>query len=200
MLNYGAEAQKYFGYKTDDLMNKDLTAEQKALVVAYSADLFRGAIAADSNKTANFAKTSTGFSGRSATVSFEGAFAINYYFTPDSEPDGDITFYYWSATDYAKAGSLAVANATGKLTMKKGADGSYWAQVTGIAAKQLDDTYYVAAVYTSNLQRCCTGVIAYSLSKYCINKAGGTSDMKDLAAHTAVYGYHAKSYFQSIGQ
>ena len=200
MLNYGAEAQTYFGYKTDDLMNASLTAEQKALVVAYSADLFRGAIAADSTKTTNFAQTSTGFSSRSATVSFEGAFAINYYFTPNCELDGDITFYYWSATDYANASTLTVANATGKMTMVKNADGSYWAQVTGIAAKQLDDTYYVAAVYTSNLERCCTGVIAYSLSKYCMNKAAGTSDMKDLAADTAIYGYYAKVYFQSIGQ
>ena len=200
MLNYGAEAQNYFNYKTDDLMNASLTAEQKALVVDYSADLFRGAISADANKTTNFAKTATGFSSRSATVSFEGAFAINYYFTPNCEPDGDITFYYWSATDYANASNLAVANATGKMTMVKSADGSYWAQVTGIAAKQLDDTYYVAAVYTSNLERCCTGIVAYSLSKYCISKADGTSNMKDLAADTAVYGYHAKAYFQSVGQ
>jgi hypothetical protein len=31
MLNYGAAAQNYFGYRTDDLMNADLTQAQKAL-------------------------------------------------------------------------------------------------------------------------------------------------------------------------
>ncbi len=31
LLNYGAAAQTYFGYKTDALVNADLTAEQKAL-------------------------------------------------------------------------------------------------------------------------------------------------------------------------
>jgi hypothetical protein len=34
MLNYGAEAQKYFTYNTDDLVNADLSEEQKALASA----------------------------------------------------------------------------------------------------------------------------------------------------------------------
>jgi hypothetical protein len=33
-----------------------------------------------------------------------------------------------------------------------------------------------------------------------MNNAAGTSSMKDLAAATAVYGYHAKVYFQSVGK
>ena len=198
MLNYGAEAQKYFNYKTNDLMNKDLTQDQKNLVVDYSPSLFQGALKPDSAKIANFAQTATGFSGRSASVSFEGAFAINYYFVPDSIPDGDIVMYYWTANDYNAADQLSVSNASGKITMEKQENGAYWAHLDGIAAKQLDDTYYVAAVYTSDLQRCCTGVISYSLSKYCMNNAAGTSAMKDLAAYTAVYGYHAKAYFATI--
>jgi hypothetical protein len=200
MLNYGAEAQKYFQYKTDELMNKELSAAQKALAVNYSADLFVGAVAPDGAKSANFAQTPMGFTTRRATVSFEGAFAINYYLAPNCDIDGDIMFYYWTAQDYASASKLSVANASGKMTMVPNGDGTYWAQLTGIAAKQLDDTYYVAAVYTSNLQRCCTGVIPYSLSRYCMNNAAGTSDMKDLATYTAVYGYHAKAYFRSVGQ
>lgn len=60
------------------------------------------------------------------------------------------------------------------VTAREG--GAYWGQVKGIAAKQLDMTYYVAGVYTDaegNTHR--TGVIAYSLSKYSINKSSGES-------------------------
>jgi hypothetical protein len=196
MLNYGAAAQNFFGYRTDDLMNSELTAAQKALVKPYTSDLLVGAVPADSRKTGNFTQTSAGFSGRSASVSFEGAFMINYYFAPDRTVNGDLTFYYWSAEDYAAANKLTTANATGKLPMKNLGDGSYSAQVTGIAAKQIDDTFYVCGVYTSGGNTYCTGIIAYSLSRYCKNNAGSADPgMQELAKATAVYGYHAATYF-----
>ena len=198
MLNYGAEAQLYFRYNTNDLMNKDLTAAQKELVSTYSSGLFKGTVPVNSAKVGSFTATATGFSGKSASVSFEGAFAINYYFIPNCDIDANISFYYWNPTDYAKATALAPSNATGKLTMQKQADGSYWAQVSGIPAKELDETYYVAAFYTSDNRACCTGVIAYSLSKYCMNNAGNGSAMQGLAQGTAMYGYHAKAYFDSL--
>ena len=198
MLNYGAEAQLYFNYNTNNLMNKDLTAAQKALVKDYNASLFKGTVPVSSSKVGNFTATSTGFSGKSASVSFEGAFAVNYYFTPNCDIDGNITLYYWNPADYAKVSSLAPSNASGKLTMEKQANGSYWAQVSGIPAKELDETYYVAAFYTSENELRCTGVIAYSLSKYCMNNASGTSTMNGLARATAMYGYHAQTYFNSI--
>jgi hypothetical protein len=194
MLNYGAEAQKYFGYKADDLMNASLTDEQRGLVVAYSTDLLNGPVSADSSKIGAMVKTEVGFGSRSATVSFEGAFAINYYFAPNSYVDSHIIFYYWTANDYAAVSTLSPANATGKMTMQANSDGTYWAQIGGIAAKQLDDTFYVAAVYTSDLETRCTGVIAYSLSKYCMNNANHPM-MAEFAKATAVYGYHAIQYF-----
>lgn len=195
MLNYGAAAQGYFGYNTDDLMNAVLTAEQQSMVAAYDSTLFTGVVPADSSKTGIFAKTETGFSKRSASVSFDGAFAINYYFTPNSSVDSEITFYYWSAADYNAVSMPTPANATGTVTMMEAGDGSYWAQITGIAAKELDDTYYVAANYTSVDQMCCSGLVAYSLSKYCMNNDSG--DMGSLAQATAMYGYYAKLYFAS---
>ena len=195
MLNYGAAAQKYFGYNTDTLMNADLTDGQKAMVVPYDATLFKGAVAADIAKIGVFTKTETGFSGRSATVSFEGAFAINYYFTPNDSVDGSIIFYYWNTADYAAASTLTASNATGKIVMTDSGNGTYWAQITGIAAKQLDDTYYVAGFYTSDMEIRCTGVIAYSLSKYCMNNAVDGNVMQELASAAAMYGYYAKQYF-----
>ena len=198
MLNYGAAAQEFFGYNTDALMNADLTDAQKAMVDPYDAALFTGAISADSNKTANFPKTLMGFSQRSASVSFEGAFAINYYFAPNEEVAGEMTFYYWTPADYAAADELSADNASGSFGMKRNADGSCWAQVSGIAAKNLDKTYYVCGKYTDTLGRTfCTGVIAYSLSKYCMNNAVEGKEMQHLAAATAMYGYYAAQYFNT---
>jgi hypothetical protein len=197
ILNYGAAAQEFFGYKTEDLMNASLTADQKALVNAYSADLVTGAVAADASKIGTFAKTD-GFSAKSASVSFEGAFAINYYFSTSAEAAGDVTFFYWNAADYVKVNVLTADNATGTFAMDQQSNGVYWAQVAGIAAKELDDTFYVAAMYTdANGNTYCTGVIAYSVSQYCVNNAN--TAMADLAQATAVYGYHAKNYFNIGG-
>ena len=195
MLNYGAAAQEYFGYNTDSLMNAELTAEQQALVVAFDAGLFTGAVAADASKTGNFTKTSTGFSEKSATVSFDGALCVNYYFTPSATVNGDMMLYIWTPDVYAAAETLTAENAE-TMTMVAGFNGGYWGQVSGIAAKNLDDTYYVAGVYTdADGNTYCTGVIAYSLSRYCLNKAVDGNEMQELASATAMYGYYAKSYF-----
>jgi hypothetical protein len=196
MLNYGAAAQSYFGYNTDNLMNAELTAEHKALVIPYDKALFTGTVAADSNKVGAFTATTTGFSKKSATVSFEGAFCVNYYFTPNTTVSGDMTLYIWTPEDYASADVLTADNATETMTMVPGSDGRYWGQLSGIAAKSLDETYYVAGVYTdADGNTCCTGVIAYSLSKYCMSKAVDGNEMQELAAATAMYGYYAKQYF-----
>ncbi|MBQ7344983.1 MAG: starch-binding protein, partial [Oscillospiraceae bacterium] len=58
MLNYGAEAQLYFGHNTDALANASLTDEQKALNVAYDESLVADVVTADATKSANFVYTS----------------------------------------------------------------------------------------------------------------------------------------------
>jgi hypothetical protein len=79
--------------------------------------------------------------------------------------------------------------------MEKGA-GTWFAPVSGIAPKALDKTYYAAGVYEdADGNTYCTGVIAYSVSQYCLNKAVDGSEMQQLAGATAMYGYYAKQYF-----
>jgi hypothetical protein len=197
MLNYGAAAQSYFGYNTDNLMNAELTAEQKAMNIAYDETLFKNAVAVDPAKIGAFGATATGFSKKTATVSFEGAFCVNYYFTPSAAVDGSMTLYIWTPEDYAAATTLTAENAI-VVPMVAGADGRHFGQVEGIAAKSLDETYYVAGVYTdANGNTYCTGIIAYSLSKYCINNAKPGKDMQELASATAMYGYYANLYFNT---
>jgi hypothetical protein len=160
-------------------------------VKAYDESYFKNAIPVDSAKIGSFATTS-GFAAKSASVSFEGAFAVNYYFTPSAAVNGNVKLYIWTPEDYAAASKLTAQNASEVVSMAAQADGSYWGQVSGIAAKMLDKTYYVAGVYTdAQGNTYCTGVIAYSLSKYCINNAKPGKDMQELAGATAMYGYYA---------
>jgi hypothetical protein len=192
MLNYGAAAQEYFGYRTDDLMNKDLTDEQQALVRAYDPSLFRGVVA-DPNKITTF--TASGFSRRAATVSFGGAFTINYYLTPSEAVAGQMKLYIWNAQDYAATSTLTADNASSVITMEKQSSGAYWGQVSGIAPKSIDDTYYVAAVYTDEVGNThSTGILPYSISQYCMNTANSPT-MGNLSQATAMYGYYASQYF-----
>jgi hypothetical protein len=63
----------------------------------------------------------------------------------------------------------------------------------------MDKTYYVSCVFKSGGSYVTTGIIPYSLGKYCEGKAATDGDAQQAFAQaTAVYGYYAKNYFASI--
>ena len=192
MLKYGAEAQLYFGHNTDALANGTMTAEQLSLPETYRADMISAVPSASQEKQGVF-YNNKGFSKRSPAVSFEGAFSINYFFTPAYTPDNGITLYYWTAQDFEAADVLSADNATGSMQMT--GTGEYRADITGISAKALSDGVYVAAVYTNEGTAWTSGVLGYSIGSYCSSQASKGGDIAALAMATAVYGYHAKQYF-----
>ena len=194
MLNYGAAAQTYFGYKPYNLMNSTLTSAQTGLVQSYNSGMIASVVKPATGKVGIFTN-SGGFSKRYPTVSFEGAFSINYYFAPSNAPDGKLKLYYWDQATYNSVATLTPGNATGSMIMTANENGEYHGIVDGIAAKDLGGTVYVAAGYTSGGVTYCTGVLAYSIGSYCVSQAAGGSSMKSFAAATAVYSYYAKQYF-----
>ena len=201
MINYGAEAQAYFCGKEGvefTPMNSFLTEEQQAMINAYDASMVADLISVDSSKIGMFTYNTGDFTKRSNSVSFDGAFAINYYFTAKGTPDNGMKFYYWNTADYEAADVLTPENATGTMDMVAGSGNQYWSQVSGIAAKEVDHTYFVAGVYELDGVTYTTGILAYSLGKYCARLAAGTTDQQALSAATAVYGYYAKEYFTNV--
>ena len=192
MLNWGSEAQNYFSYKPYNPMNSTLTTDQRNLVQPYTASMVNSVKQPDVSKAGIFTNTG-GFSRKYPSVVFEGAFSINYYFTPSSTPNNTVTLYYWTQETYEAANTLTTANATGKIKMTA-VNGVYQAVIDGIAARELDRTIYVAAGYNSGTTSYCSGVLAYSLGAYCASKAATAGDMQPFAAATAVYGYYAKQY------
>ena len=194
MLNYGAAAQNYFLHNTDNLANSTLTDEQKTLSEAYRSDMVTAVPTVAANKQGVFVNNQ-GFRSRRPAVSFEGAFSINYFFTPQYAPVGEITMYYWTEADFAAAEVLTVENASGFITMDGTGTQQYRGDLTGISAKDLSSAVYVAAIYSDGTNTWTSGVLGYSIGAYCSSMAKGTDAMAELAKATAVYGYHAKQYF-----
>jgi hypothetical protein len=190
MLNYGAEAQKYFGYQTDNLMNKDLTADDQALLAGFDASSLNGVQKVDPAKVGVFASTG-GFTRRSPAISFNGAFEINYFFTPAHAPDGDMVLCFWNEDTYNSVTELTYDNAD-KIVEVGTKDGTYTATSDEIIARQLDQTLYVAAVYQYDGETYCSGVLPYSIAAYCQKPPVG---VQALATAAAIYGCTAKQFF-----
>ena len=194
MLNYGAEAQLHFNYNTDALINSFLTDPARALVADYDESMVDDVVAADDARAGHFVMQSGSFTSIYPTVSFEGAFSVNYYFANGLEADSGLTFVYWDADTYNSVEKLTTANATGMMKMTQ--EGDLWtAAVAGIAAKDIDQTIYVVAIYKSGGTAYTSKVIPYSIGKYCETIAANGNSF---GAATAVYGYYAKTYFANL--
>ena len=193
LLNYGTEAQTYFGYNTGSLLNDQLTAAQRALVSAYSGGMMPNIAPVDADRQGSFAANG-GFGEKYPSVTFGGAFAINYYCVPGFVPYGGITMYYWREADYLAADVLTAENAAGSVPMIRSGS-AYKGSVTGISAKDISDGVYVAFVYSDGITTYSSGVLEYSIGMYCSTMAGYENDFTPLAQATAVYGYYAKQYF-----
>jgi hypothetical protein len=195
MLNYGAQAQSYFGYKTGSLVNADLTSAQKALVSNYSASMMN-TVATPAASKLSVMVNNGGYTSRYPTISFEGVFCINYYFKPSAVPSGNITMYVWNQADYQSVSTLRKNNATMAINMTKTSSDEYVAVVDGIAAKDLDKGVYVSFCYSDGTTDYCSGVVGYSIGTYCTSQAAKTGSLANLAASCAVYGYYAKQMFR----
>lgn len=199
LLNYGTAAQNHFGYKVDTPMNADLTPQQQALVQPYDASFVAPLVPVDNEKIGQFVYSEDGYTGRRPSVSFDGAFSINYYFTTALIPDGDVTMYYWTLDDYQKAEVLTPENSTGSVTMMPtGIANQYWANVSDIPAKLIDQTVFVAAVYTSGGEEYSTGVLSYSVGSYCQGMATYGDSTAALCQAAAMYGHYTKEYFDNL--
>lgn len=198
MLNYGAAAQAYFNYNLENPINASLTTEQKAYVAEYSDDMLDSLTYCDASKKGElFANGNTAFTNRTPSVNFEGAFSVNFYFgSPKAEVGSEVIFYVWDQATYEAVDTLLPDNAIAKSTCTS--DGTFYAAVVeGIAAKDVDETFYCAAIFSgTDGKTYVSGVIAYSLGYYLENQANGTA-MPDFAKTTAVYAYYAKALFHN---
>ena len=114
LLNYGAEAQKYFEYNVDDLANKNLTADQ----LAYGQD--EVTMTNDSIK-------GTGYAGMDLVLKSE--IILDFYFEniPDTHDD-----MYAIATYTNHYGDGKEIKVEGEAFLQDPSDGCWYAPVKGL--------------------------------------------------------------------
>ena len=196
LMNYGAAAQEYFGYKTDELMNADISADAQALVSAYN-DSMIPALVQPGDKVSGLS-ANDGFVGIAPSVNFGGALGMNYTVLPKKALESDIKLYIWTEAELAANEALTLENAKEVITMTAASNGTYMGRFKGISAKNAGDTIYACAVYTSGGVEYRTGVVTYSVAAYCKGYATNTNAaFQPMAAMAAVYTYYADAYLNN---
>ena len=192
ILNYGAEAQKYFEYKIDNLMNSELTEEQKQ--VKWSEDLVRSDYSIPDDKDAGFVRDKSVVTSLGGYLNLEGAIDYNFYAKVNFTPK-NATIYYWTEDAVNELDVLTLENATSseKLTWK---NSRYEGKYEGQPAKEMFRTIYALLVFEREDGTIETsGVVGYSPERYCfINKDKGDKN-EFLSKALVVYGDAAIAYF-----
>ncbi len=184
VLVYGAQAQKYFGYNTDDLATALLTAEQLAYATAETPDL--GSDFSYTNKD----DMNTVFIG--ASLVFENTLGMNIIIDV-SKYEGDISdlTLVIAYTDIV-TGEVVTIDAVGSELVANNAYYTY--KLDGLSVRELR-TVITAIVYDA-YGAPVSGTLEYSMSTYIYNKVGSESPIVDLAIATIKYADSAFNYFR----
>ena len=194
ILNYGTAAQIHFEYNLDDLMNANLTEEQK--LMNWDGTLVRNDYSVPNGKDSSLVRDNA-VTSRGGYLDLEGAIDYNFYakvnFTPVKA-----TIYYWTEADVADLESLTLENATSSEDMTWIAEKERWeGKFEGQAAKRMFNTVYACMVFEdAEGNTVVSGVIGYSPERYAfINQDKGDTNA-ELAKRLAVYGDAARAYFE----
>lgn len=184
LLNYGAASQTYFGYRTDALVNANLTAEQKALPANYDPDV------TDSYEIIEKSGSTVAFDKRS--VVFGANTAIKVYFS---------TAGFTGVTEDLKAvfkdeAGNVIAAVPFSGFASEGED-LYSAKLTTLPVYRARDL--VKVEITEN-NTAVSDTLVYSIESYCARRleASNSADFKELLTRTIKYADSADAYFYSI--
>ena len=197
ILNYGAAAQEYFAYNTENLMNADLTEEQKAL--NWDGSLVRGEWAVPAEKEGELSRGAQ-IASRGGYLSLEGTIDVNFYFGADMDV-ADAEVLLWTEYAYNAEEVLAEENASLVKELTWNAEKSrYEYKYEGIAAKEMFSPVYACAKFTDAEGNVCySGVVAYCAERYAyIAQNDADPALADLAKRIAIYGDAARTYFGNV--
>ncbi len=200
LMDYGAKAQTKFSYKAASLMNAfiDENTAYSALRVTYVESMLTDC--RNNDKTKFQQSEDAGITNISASLELEGAVNINVKYDVTAallEGCQQASLLYWNQETYNAAATLTAENAVAvDITKVSGSENRYYGQITGIAAKDLEDAYYTCFYIKDK-----DGVehygklICYSAHQYAIKKitANGDTALTELCQAMAVYSSNAKA-------
>lgn len=198
ILNYGAAAQEFFNYRTDSLMNKDLTDAQKAL--NWDESLVRSNWSVPASKAGTLVMSSN-ITMRAANLTLLGAIDYNYYITIKSSVDvASAKILCWTEADYNATTVLTKENASLVANMEYNSTNKrYEYKYAGLPAKEMFSPIYTCAVIAdTHGNEFYGGVVAYCPERFAyISTNSNVSEVeKNLAKRIAIYGNAAKKFFQ----
>ena len=199
ILNYGAAAQSFFEYGLEDLMNADLTEEQKAL--HWDGSLVRSDWSVPVEKEGSLTRNKAVITGRGGYLSLLGAIDYNYYAKVSSSVTvAKAEMLIWNEADYNAAGVLTEENASSVYTMQYSTEkGRYEFKYKGLAAKEMFHPVYACARITDDAGNVYySGVVAYSPERFAyISSTSSTVSQAEanLAKRLAIYGDAARTFF-----
>jgi hypothetical protein len=198
LMNYGAEAQKYFAktsdYKYETLMNSFMTEAQQAWSYDESKLIATKELPAYNWTAAD--ESIIKHTGKSVLMT--GALQLKQYaLISNAYADGDISMLYWRWTAESDGQALDPANAIAMTDI--GPNGAeYQGYIKGIAAKNMGDTVYMCASVTKDGTTYYTAPIAYSIHQYAASRISKNTEMADLAKTMVIYSAAAHYYLVEL--
>ena len=194
LMNYGAEAQKYFEtkgtYTYTTLMNSFITAEQQTWLTT-TADI----APLKSVPTCNWEVADP------ATIKINGIVGVfkgslEMVVKAPVGVNGTVKMYYW--TEAAAEGGLRIEDAS-EMTDVHLNGTRYEGRIPGVAAKNIGDTIYMCAAVEVDGVTYYSKAYCYSMHEYCKNEMNNsTSDMSELGRALIIYSnfvkYHLATY------
>ncbi len=174
LLNYGAQAQTYIGYKTNELANKDLTAEQQswALTDVGTLNNVRNYKAEEiDNPTVTFS---------SASLSLGSTVGVSIQFTtPDVENTKIVATVRGTSYEFTSEDFVAGSSGKQKLVFNN------------LLANDMRETVSFKAYVNDELA---SNTATYSIESYVSNHTNDGNNLANLLNAMYLYGEAAKAY------
>lgn len=183
MLNYCSAAQTYFGVNADNLVNADLTAEQRALATANDATL------QDASSTVTLDGATAQIVGKS--IVFNNNIEVKFYIELTEQELSDITLVI-AYTD-VKGQAQTVTKQASEFVYDESV-GCYTVKMNELSAADMRQ------VFTATVQKggvSISDTVSYSVETYVYNRLNKSTDeaFKTLLKELMKYSDSAKNYF-----